>query len=163
ARPPVPQTADGRTFASTCRGRRTALFFTDEDGVYVIDPDSAAATRMRELETPDERETILALHRGSRKQLQAGRAPTPPRAPPPLFAHNMWDSNAPGSTLFMPVCDLSLSLISIIAGLVDAKGGRYVSKHGGGFYIVDDRHGGRPAGTQAWAASGFLDTDKTLP
>jgi len=162
SRPPLPQTADGRTFASTCRGRRTALFFTNDEGVYVIDPESAAASKMRELETPDEREIILDLHRRHRKKLQAGRLAAPRRVPP-LFAHNMWDSNAPGSTLFMPVCDVSLSLISIIAGLVDAKGGRYVSKHGGGFYIVDDRYGGRPAGTQAWAASGFLDQDKPLP
>lgn len=30
-------------------------------------------------------------------------------------------------------------------------------------YIVDDRHGFRPAGTDRWAKRGFLDTKKVLP
>jgi hypothetical protein len=33
--------------------------------------------------------------------------------------HDLWDSNRPGSTLFLPVCDVSASLISLIAHFVD--------------------------------------------
>src|SRR5262249_55987480 len=36
-----------------------------------------------------------------------------------LSAHDLWDSNRPGSTLFLPVCDVSASLISLIAQFVD--------------------------------------------
>jgi hypothetical protein len=162
SRPVALRTGDGRTFGSTSRGRRTALFFTNDRGVYVIDPGSVSATKVREVETPDEREKILALYRQHRKELQQGRLGIPRRVPP-LFAHNMWDSNMPGSTLFMPVCDVSVSLIALTAQLVDGEIGRFVSKHGGGMYIVDDRHGFRPAGTEKWANSGFLDRKKLLP
>ena len=68
-----------------------------------------------------------------------------------------------GSTLFMPVCDVSLSLISLILNLVDGERGRYVRGHGGGMNVVDDRHGFRPAGTEPWVNCGFIDKAKVLP
>jgi hypothetical protein len=163
SRPPAsPPGGDGRTFPTTTRGRRTALFLTNDDGVYVIDPRNIAATKLREVETPDEREKILAVHREHRKELRRGRLEIP-RQVPPLFAHNLWNSNAPGSTLFMPICDVSLSLIAMTSQLVDADGGRFVGKHGGGMYVVDDRHDFRPAGTEKWVNNGFLDRNKVLP
>jgi hypothetical protein len=66
-------------------------------------------------------------------------------------------------TLFMPVCDVSAALISLILNLVDGERGRYVRGHGGGMNIVDDRHGGRPAGTERWINSGLIDKAKVLP
>jgi hypothetical protein len=68
----------------------------------------------------------------------------------------------PGSTLFLPVCDVSVSLISLIAQFVDPALHRYAPARGGA-NIVDDRHGGRPAGTERWLKSGFLDAARILP
>jgi hypothetical protein len=42
--------------------------------------------------------------------LKAGRIDIP-RQMPPLSGHKLWGSNMPGSTLFMPVCDISLAPI----------------------------------------------------
>jgi hypothetical protein len=162
SRPPAFRSGDGRTFASTSRGRRTALFFTNDSGVYVIDPAKPRASKLREIETPDERGNILDLYRQHRQRLGEGRLAIARRVPP-LFGHNMWDCNLPGSTLFMPVCDVSLSLIGLILCLVDGEAGRYVRGHGGGVTIVDDRRGFRPAGIEPWAHRGFLDAAKTLP
>jgi hypothetical protein len=162
SRPVAPRTADGRTFGSTSRGRRTALFFTNDSGVYVIDPARAAARKLREVERPDERATILDFYRDHRRQLRQGRLAIPRRVPP-LFGHNLWDNNGPGATLFMPVTDVSLALILLITQLVDREGGRYVRGHGGGMTVVDDRHGFRPAGIERWLRTGFLDPAKTLP
>ena len=160
---PLPYRAqDGRTFPSTSRGRRTALFLTNDQGVYVIDPAGGSAGSLREVDKPDEREKILALYREHRKELRPGRLNIPRRVPP-LSGHNLWDSNMPGSTLFMPVCDVSLSLIGLIAQFVDGKLERFAAKHGGGMHIVDDRHGFRPAGTEQWLKSGFLDEEQVLP
>jgi len=61
-----------------------------------------------------------------------------------MCGHNLWDSNRPGSTLFMPVCDVSASLISLIAQFVDPTLGRFADANRG-THIVDDRHGFRPA------------------
>ena len=35
----------------------------------------------------------------------------------------MWDCNKPGTTLFMPVCDVSAALISLLLILVDGERG----------------------------------------
>src|SRR5262249_30405305 len=78
-----------------------------------------------------------------------------PRRVPPYSAHDLWDSNQPGSTLFMPVCDVSLALISLIAQCVDPALRRYAPPSAG-WNIIDDRHGSRPAGTQPWLRDGFL-------
>lgn len=161
ARPVALAAGLGRTFGSTSGGRRTALFFTNDAGAYVIDP-GAAATKVREVEEPEERERILAVYRERRRTLGPGRLRIPRRVPP-LFGHNLWDSNMPGSTLFMPVCDVSQSVIALLLQLVDGEAGRFVAKHGGGMYVVDDRHGFRPAGTEKWVRSGFLDREKILP
>jgi hypothetical protein len=161
-RPPAVGRGDGRTFGSTAHGRDTALFFTNDRGVYVIDPADVTASKLGEIETRDERQRVLALYRQHRKQLADGRLPIARRVPP-LFGHNMWDCNMPGTTLFMPVCDVSLTLISLILNLVDGEAGRYVRGHGGGMNIVDDRRGGRPAGTEPWLARGLIDREKVLP
>jgi hypothetical protein len=160
---PLPyRSADGRTFPSTSRGRSTALFFTNDQGVYIIDPKAGSAGKMREAGTPAERDQALDLYRHHRQVLQDHRLEIPRRAPP-LCGHNLWDSNMPGSTLFMPVCDVSYSLISLIAQFVDARLERFAATAGRGMHIVDDRFDFRPAGTDEWVKSGFLDRDNTLP
>jgi hypothetical protein len=160
---PLPYRAsDGRTFPSTSRGRRTALFFTNDQGVYVVDPAAPSASKLREVETPNARDKVLSLYRENRKTLQQGRLSIPRRVPP-LSGHNLWDSNMPGSTLFMPVCDVSFSLIGLIAQFVDPQLERFAAKDGPGMHIVDDRHGFRPAGTEKWVNSGFLDEHNIVP
>src|ERR1700730_6863951 len=150
----------GRTFSTTAPGGHTALFFTNDAGLYVLDGD-VAASKLREIETPDEREKILASYRAQRRELRRGRLDIPRRVPP-YSGHDLWDSNQPGSTLFLPVCDVSASLISLIAQFVDPALRRYAPADGG-MNIVDDRHGCRPAGTERWLKDGFLDAERMLP
>ena len=162
SRPMPYRSANGRTFPSTSRGRRTALFFTNDQGVYVINPSAGAVGKIREAGTRAERDQVLDLYRHHRLVLQNRRLEIPRRAPP-LCGHNLWDSNMPGSTLFMPVCDVSYSLISLIAQFVDARLDRFAATAGRGMNIVDDRFDFRPAGTEEWVASGFLDPGSILP
>ena len=63
SRPPAVRRGDGRTFGSTAHGRDTALFFTNDRGVYVIDPADVTASKLGEIETRDERQRVLALYR----------------------------------------------------------------------------------------------------
>jgi hypothetical protein len=159
---PLPyRAADGRTFPSTARGRRTALFFTNDTGLYVIDPSAGSADKMREAGTADERAAALDLYHRHRITLQERRLDIP-RSAPPFCGHNLWASNMPGSTLFMPICDVSFSLIGLIAQFVDARLERFAAATGRGINIVDDRFGFRPAGTEAWVKSGFLSQDNVL-
>jgi hypothetical protein len=159
---PLPyRNSDGRTFPSTSRGRRTALFFTNDRGVYLIDPGAGSAEEMRAAEGPDGRAAALDLYNRHRLTLQPRRLDIPRRVPP-LCGHNLWASNRPGSTLFMPVCDVTFSLIGLIAQFVDPELERFAPASGRGTNIVDDRFGFRPAGTEAWIESGFLSQDSAL-
>jgi len=162
SRPLAYRSGDGRTFPSTSRGRRTALFFTNDRGVYVIDPKAGASTKMREAGLSADRTTVLDLYRHHRRKLLEGRLGITRRTPP-LCGHNLWDSNRPGASLFLPVCDVSFSLIGLIAQFVDPQLERFAATTGRGMQILDDRHDFRPAGTDAWAKSGFLDPDNVLP
>ena len=162
ARPGAMVRSPGRTFGSALSAHRTELFFTNDEGVYVVDLQGSAASRMREVETEADRSRVVSLYQQNRKKLKDGRLDIPRRVPP-LFAHNFWDSNRAGCTLFMPVCDVSASLINLTIQMVDGEGGRFAGGTGGGFYVVDDRYDFRPAGTQKWADSGFLDKQKLLP
>jgi hypothetical protein len=150
----------GRTFPTTRPGGHTALFFTNDEGLYVLDA-NVAASKLREIETPDERTKLLETYRAQRRELLRGRLDIP-RCVPPMSGHDLWDSNRPGSTLFLPVCDVSASLISLIAQFVDPALRRYAPA-GGGMNIVDDRHRCRPAGTERWLRDGFLDAERVLP
>src|SRR5216683_7138068 len=58
----------GRTFATTSRGQRTALFFTNDNGVYVIDPNNVSAAKARQGEVGDAREMMVAPYRDHRKK-----------------------------------------------------------------------------------------------
>src|SRR5215469_9441732 len=158
--PPPYRRLSGRTFPTTRPGGNTTLFFTNDEGFYVLDADVAAG-KLREIETPDERGKLLEAYRARRRELRRGRLDIPRRVPP-MSGHDLWDSNRPGSTLFLPVCDVSASLISLIAQFVDSALRRYAPA-GGGMNIVDDRHGCRPAGTDRWLKDGFLDAERILP
>ena len=63
---------------------------------------------------------------------------------------------------FMPVCDVSRALISLIAQFVDPGLRRY-ARPKGGWNIVDDRRGFRSAGAEQWLKKGFLDSEGILP
>lgn len=150
----------GRTFPATRPGGHTTLFWTNDDGFYVLD-DKLAASKLREVETREERNKLLDVYRAQRRTLKPGRLDIPRRVPP-MSGHDLWDSNRPGSTVFFPVCDVSASLISLIAQFVDPALRRY-AQPGGGMNIVDDRHGFCPAGTERWLRDGFLNAEQILP
>jgi hypothetical protein len=88
-------------------------FFTNDEGLYVLDA-SVAASKLREIETPGERIKLLETYRAQRRVLRHGRLDIPRRIPP-MSGHDLWDSNRPGSTLFLPVCDVSASLSLLLS------------------------------------------------
>jgi hypothetical protein len=157
--PPYPRYS-ARAFPTTRPGGFTKLFFTNDEGLYFLD-DNVPPSKLREIETVEERGKLLEIFRAQRRTLKSGRLDIPRRAPT-MSAHDHWASNRPGSTLFMPVCDISAALISMIAQFVDPALRRYAPASGG-MNIVDDRHGFRPAGTERWLKDGFLDAEQSVP
>src|SRR3984957_17735550 len=59
--PPTPapyRHRSGPTFPTTRAGGHTALFFTNDEGLYVLDA-NVPASKLREIKTPDERTKLL--------------------------------------------------------------------------------------------------------
>jgi hypothetical protein len=150
----------GRPHPSAVGSHRTELFFTNDDGVFLFRGTHQQMTKMKEYETVDDRNKILDFYRKYTVKLSDRRLDLP-RKTPGLFHHNLWVTNTPGTTLFMPVTDISKDLIRLMVNMCDPKGGRYIS--GGGYYILDERKGMQPAGCEKWAQKGLLDKNKPLP
>lgn len=151
----------GKPYPSAMGSHRARLFFTDDRGVYVVNADKAKMTKMREYEGRDDRSKFLGFYENFVEKLDDGRMDLPAREPG-VWPHNQWVCNKPGTTLFMPVIDVTKDLIKLLLNFCDAKAGRY-SGDGGGYYVVDDRNGMRPCGNGKWADSGFLSKKKVMP
>src|SRR6516225_2167963 len=74
--PPPYRRRSGRTFPTTRPGGHTALFFTNDEGFYVLDAD-IAASKLPEVEAPEGLGKLLEPHPTRRRRLPRGRLDTP--------------------------------------------------------------------------------------
>jgi hypothetical protein len=142
----------GRT-APTAAGIGTpVLFYTDDDGTYVTNTRDVTPARMREFqEIEDDARRIMAICREHTETLWNERLDLP-AAPGHVLEPNHWWINAPGSTLFMPMCDASEQMLALMSLFV-ANG-----------YLIADDQAGRPAGElEPFVRSGLLNDEKVFP
>jgi len=151
----------GRTHPSAVGAHRTVLFFSNDDGLYLYQGTKHKMTKMKEYETVEDRDKVKSFYDEYTVKISDGRFDFPSKEPG-LFAHNHWVTNRPGSTLFMPVTDISQDLIRLMVNMVDGKAGARYTK-GGGYYILDERRGMQPAGCEKWTRNGLVDKNKILP
>ena len=151
----------GRTHPRAVGAHRTQLCFTNDDCLFLYQGTKHKMSKMKEYETEEDRNKIRGFYDEYTVKISEGRFDLP-QAEPGLFAHNLWVTNTPGSTLFMPVTDVSQDLIRLMVNMCDSKGGARYSKTGG-YYIVDERKGMRAAGCEKWAENGLLNKENILP
>lgn len=131
---------NGRTHSCPCNDQHVDLLFINDEGVFLYRPRDA--TKMVEIETPEDRERILAIFREDVVKIADGRPHLPPAS---MLAVNLWNANKPGQTLFMPVVDLTYEYINfLLLALADER-----------YQVIDDRTG-KPAGIGKWIDNGFL-------
>lgn len=108
----------GRT-APTAAGLGTpALFFTDDHGCYCIRTRDVQPGLMQELgEGEDALQRVLAVCRDHATRIRDSRLDLP-SVPPHVLPPNLWWTNKPGSTLFMPVGDASEECLGIMALMI---------------------------------------------
>jgi hypothetical protein len=142
----------GRTMPTAAGIGTPVLFHTDDRGTYLTNTRDASPARMRELESvEDDTDRILALCRQNTVRLSDERLDLPP-LPGHMMEPNIWMANAKGSTLFMPMGDVSEQLLGFLAIFL-----------ANGYVIMDDR-AKRPAGDLgAFVRSGLLDEGKVFP
>ena len=133
----------GRTYPSPLGNHSTELFWTNDDGVFCLpqrDERPRANGQLLGEAAPHE------LYRRA-VRLQPERLDVP-RSFPNLFAFNHQLPNLPGTTLFMPVSDVTRQLISAMLLYFDRP-------HG--VYLYDPALDGHPL--RPWRDSGWLSAE----
>jgi hypothetical protein len=130
----------GRSFPSPLAIHGTEVFWTNDDGVFVLPQRDVKPERYVQLQTQQERHE---LYRQAVK-LQEGRLDIPRRRPN-LFKFNEWLVNTEGATVFIPVSDVTRQCISAMLLYFDRP-------HG--YYLVDKQLGNDPL--RPFVRSGLL-------
>jgi hypothetical protein len=144
-----PGAAGGRTFPSAAGFHTSQTFFTDDDGVYLLDARDAAPFAERAADGRLALDAVVeALSRHVRK-IEDGRLRLPPKTPH-VEPHNTWVVNQPGSLLVVPVGDLAQH---VLLGLC------YMLQNG--LVIHDDIHGRPVPGIERFGD--LVDVEQTWP
>jgi hypothetical protein len=146
-----------RTWPSSCSNHGTELFFTNDQGTWFLDmwnlmPEDGEVSTLQGKPIEAQVEWILNLVRGAKKQLSPERAQMPTGLPG-LFVFNHWNANKPGTTLFLPVSNMTLEYINLLF--------IYFSPEYR-FTLVDETNGYAPCGLQRWIDSGRLDPARQM-
>jgi len=141
----------GRTWGSPCNAHGTELFYSNDDGVFLVRMRDVMDTAPQVIGSRDDADAALEMFRRYRVQLSKERIDIP-REHPALFTFNLWNANQPGSTLFMPVTDISEEFLNLIMLLTEYEQ-----------FIIDDVHGNRPAGNERWLKEGIIKEENLMP
>jgi len=98
--------AGGRTFPSAAGFHTSEIFFTDDEGVYLLETRDAPALGEKQESGLFDLAELLKAHHGRVRKLAEGRLHLPP-ADPHIEGHNTWVVNRPGSLLVIPVADVA--------------------------------------------------------
>lgn len=107
--------AGGRSFPSSAGFHTSEVFFTDDDGTYVLKTRDMAPVSANGAEV--DLHTYLKAHKSRITKLTDSRLNIP-RVPQHMEMHNEWCANVPGSTLVIPVADLAQHMILTLCYLV---------------------------------------------
>ena len=140
----------GRTWASPCGNHGTELFYTNDEGVYLMKLREVQPVKLCDIETKSDRDKLVDFVRANRVKLFDGRLDIP-RNTGAIMSFNMYNANMPGSTLFMPISDVTEEMINAIMLQADL-----------GQYLVDDRNGMKPCINERWIREGWVNTPVPL-
>lgn len=142
----------GRTYASACGSHGTELFYTNDEGTYMVSMRDKLPSAMQEFESLDDREKIVEAYRANTVQIGEGRLSIP-MEPGVTQPFNWWNANQPGTTLFMPISDVTWEYINVLMLVMDEPNC---------FYPYDDMNGNAEP-LKEWADKGYLDRTRGYP
>jgi hypothetical protein len=147
-------TMAGRTAGSPDNAQGTHFFLINDSGTYFLrnlpPPASGANAFSAEL--------LVERARQAKVKILDRRLDVPQdkRDFPAYLDSNRFLSNLPGTTILLPVVDLSRQYINGMMYILTQPDGARPT-------IVDDRNFYRPAGVKAWVKKGFLNKDLKIP
>jgi hypothetical protein len=140
----------GRTIPSVDALQTVALVVTADDGTWFVKRGAdLPPAEVRELIRLAGEEKYTEIFRRQSVRL-ADRRLAPPMAPPNNIPLNQWNAQAPGTTYFLPIADLTLPYINVALELFNEQNG---------VFPIDERAGFAPAGVGRFGRSrgGHLD------
>lgn len=152
AKPNVTMT--GRTAGSPDNAQGTHFFLINDSGTYFLRrlPEAAADA------DPLDPDTLKARAEAAKVKLSDARLDVAAgaRAFPAYLDSNRFLSNLPGTTILLPVVDLSHQYVNGLMYLLTQPEGSRPT-------LVDDRNFYCTAGVKRWVRSGFLNKDLKVP
>jgi hypothetical protein len=147
-------TMAGRTAGSPDNAQGTSFFLINDSGTYFLrklPPPTHGASLL-------DADQLLSRARQAKVRLLDHRIDVPEgnRDFPAYLDSNRFLSNLPGTTILLPVVDLSHQYINGMMYLLTQPAGARPT-------IVDDRNFYRLAGVKRWVRNGFLNSDIKLP
>ncbi|MGB1526086.1 MAG: hypothetical protein ACPG9N_00745, partial [Miltoncostaeaceae bacterium] len=135
----------------------TELFWSNDDGLWWLDifkmvPEPGEVSTLSGRPIEEQADFVVDLYRRAKVRLHEGRAQLPTTLPG-LFDFNQWNANKPGTTLFVPITNMTMEYINVLF--------IYLARSYA-FNIVDERHGGRSAGLQKWVDEGRVDPARKM-
>ena len=127
------------------------LFYTDDDGIYMVNAADLPPAVNQPSQSMGDLRTITQQLRDSTTKISDKRLELP-REAPHLHEHNMWNANFPGSTLLMPVADLSEYFLQILT--------LSLMNH---YQIYDDIKGRPTSNFEPYIRSGMLWESRVTP
>ena len=131
----------GRTTPYACNVHNMKLFFTNDDGLFAYDP--KGASKSVEIETEDDWEKIETYYKRDAVKISDGRFQMVPEA---LVRAVHWNTNRPGTTIFMPILEISEEYLDAVIAVFSGEG----------YKVFDDIKGQCPAGIKKWIDNGTL-------
>ncbi|MEV4421346.1 hypothetical protein AB0L40_15375 [Patulibacter sp. NPDC049589] len=144
-----PGSASGRTFPSAAGFHTAEVFFTDDDGVHLLETRDAPPAVDRDDEGRLPLRELLRANAARVRTLSSERLWIPPREPY-MEGHNTWVANRPGSLLVFPVADVAQHAIANLAFFAQ-----------NGYAIYDDVHRRPIPGLERFRS--LVDVDDPLP
>jgi hypothetical protein len=141
--------AGGRTFPSSAGFETSKTFFTDDEGVYLLEVRDAPALAVRDEDGGLDLEQLLRAHQDRIKKIREGRLGLPAEVPY-VEPHNTWVVNHPGTLLVIPVGDLAQHMLLNLCYMLQ-----------NGLVITDDIHRRPVPGIEKF--SHILDVTQTWP
>src|ERR1035437_3002168 len=89
----------GRSWPSACGAHGTELFYTNDEGVYLLKLREAQPTKLQEYAGKSDRDKLIQFVRDNRMMIFDGRLDIP-RNTGAISSFNLWNMNMPGTTLF---------------------------------------------------------------
>ena len=141
----------GRTFPTAAGIGNTDLFYTQDDGTYYVSTRDAIDDGNWQDEKLSAAESLIETVNSHTQKISDKRI-DPPRKGPHYSSHNLWNGNTAGSTLFIPVANVSEQLLGIL----------FIAT-GSGYMTFDDLKRGPAGKLEPFIKSGLINDKKKYP